>query len=602
MTRLPCDLKNDIDCYFNSYWKKQSRHNPSTHANTFTIHQKQINNELLEYIKSNQNPEISRFSRSYRYRKTEELMALIDKINAINETNALVNMMRYLQEIDVPTFYYLGIAPNYQAPKIYCLVIGEPAIDMSTVLAHQSGSPSIIRSTVTMLVHMHRFLAKYSIDVGPLTTWIYYCLTLNSSLAKLMKAVGDTNDPSKMYYSESTEAFFQNHHWVWRQLLDKHGSIICYNNPEQIQFLDSLFYTLSETRFIMIKYYLIFSVLDRYGPYTELREPSENLFFDTVSEYMSQELQNYYESEHANPIKNQQVRELFYHIRDQAIETFSKTDSFSSNDKQELLDKLNNMIVMVGVQGFSESKPQMTDSFYQNMFNVNKVAHLQRQLLYDKPVVRHWLSVETQIYSYNINAYYEPMLNLVYIPTAMISDNFYQLTHNDLVMAWNYGGIGTVVAHEITHSFDAFGRMFDSHGFIRHWMSEKGSESYDREIAKVKAHYERIRVFGEELEHETTLAEDMADIIGLQLSLRAYRKYYHLKRESFVWFMQGWAMIMRDNTDPKIIIKNLPLDVHSPGTVRINAPFPHLTEYYEFFDVIPSDLTYLAPHQRLALV
>lgn len=602
MTELPCDLKNDIDCYFNSYWKKQARHNPNAHTNTFTIHQKQINRELLEYIKSEQNPEISLFSRSYRNRKTQELIALIDKINAIATINELINMMCYLQEIDVPSFYYIGVVPNYQAPKIYCLSIGEPSIDMSTVLAYQNQSPHVIKATVTMLAHMHRFLTKYSVDVGPLTTWIYYCLTLNSSLANLMRTTNDSNDPSKMYYSESASDFFQAHHWIWRQILNVHGSIICYNNPEQIQFIDNLFNTISDTRLVMIKYYLIFSVLDRYGPYTELKDPSDDLFFETVSEYMWQELQNYYESVHSNPIKNQQVKELFYHIRDQAIETFSSSDIFSIQDTEELLSKLNNMIIIVGVQGFPETKPKIVDSFYQNVFNINRVAQLQRQILYDKPVIRHWLSVETQIYSYNINAYYEPMLNLVYIPTAMISDDFYQLTHDALVMAWNYGGIGTVVAHEITHAFDAFGRMFDRNGFIRDWMSDQGKKAYANEIAKVKAHYERIRVFGKELEHGTTLAEDMADIIGLKLSLRAYKQYYRLDRERMVWFMQGWAMMMRDNTDPKIIIKSLPLDVHSPGTVRINAPFPHLAEYYEFFDVAPSDLTYLAPHQRLALI
>lgn len=562
-----CDIRNDIDCYFNR----------NKAGNTFSQYQDEINELLLRYV--NQDKVISCFVDLYNSRNTCELMTLISQIIAIDTKDLLIEWLRKLQVIDVPTLFYVTTTPYYAEPKVYCVNIGEPAIDSDQILGYQSGQTDAIDDLIETLSMMYMLLLDYKINVGSLRSWIYHCARIEIALATHMYTPGQANDPRNVYHSESADIFFAKHP-VWLKILDKHSQIICFTNPNHIELVDKLI----TLELQPLKLYLIYCVLKRYGMYTEISEifTKKDPLLPTLTEYFGSTLEQYFDKDHLKHVR--EIKVMFNEILTQAKVAMP-----------ELKPKLDNMLLLVGSQDYQTSMPKLSESFYLSMFAINASSYKQRQALYDKRINRKWLSVESPIYSFQMNAYYEPISNLVYVPTAMLL----LWSNNE---ARNYGGLGSVISHEVVHAFDTYGRLFDSQGTMRNWLDTDVKEIFAKEISKVDSHYKLFRLYGKKLHNENTLSEDIADIIGLKLSLKAYQTKHKLTKDTFEDFMSGWAELMRDNSEPDVIKKLIPLDVHSPGIIRINAPFSHINEYYDLFEVEPTNKGYLAPQARVTLV
>lgn len=563
-----CDIQNDIDCYFNR----------NKEGNAFIQYQDEIDKQLLKYAKAD--PTIQRFAKLYETRSTTELMALIDQINAIEDYDTLYDYLRKLQVLDVPTLFYLTVTPFYGATKIYCLNISEPGIDSDQVLGYQSGDVNTFNELIETLSIMYMMLQDYGINAGSLRNWIYHCSRMEVAIATHMLTSGEANNPVNVYNSIDSHTFFETHHPAWKIILPRPSRIICYSNLAHLNLIDKLL----SSEIQPLKFYLIYCVLKRYGVYTEIQDiiTTKDPYLPTIVEYYGNILEQYYDRDHLRHVDK--IKQMFRDIIDQA-----------KISMPELTPKLDKMMLLVGSQNYHTSIPPLTDSFYLSLFTINASIYHQKQTLLDKPVHRDWLAVEAPIYSFQINAYYEPISNLVYFPTAML------LLWNDSP-AHNYGGIGSVIAHEIVHAFDTFGRLFDSDGVLREWLPSDIKKVFTREASKVDTHYKLFRLYGEKLFTNNTLAEDIADIIGIKLSLRAYQTRYKLTKRAFRDFMNGWASVMRDNSDPSVIKRLIPLDVHSPGVVRINAPFSHIDEYYQLFDVKPTDKGWINPQARVTLV
>uniref|UniRef100_A0A7S0ZB42 Peptidase M13 C-terminal domain-containing protein n=1 Tax=Timspurckia oligopyrenoides TaxID=708627 RepID=A0A7S0ZB42_9RHOD len=198
-----------------------------------------------------------------------------------------------------------------------------------------------------------------------------------------------------------------------------------------------------------------------------------------------------------------------------------------------------------------------------------------------------------------VNAYYSPRLNEIVFPAGILQMPFFGYD----TFEENIGAIGVVIGHEMTHGFDDEGRKYNAYGELKDWWTaEDGAEFMERARA-VEEHYAQQEYFGKKVNGKLTLGENIADIGGIKLALRALRKHYNgnVSKETYERFFRAYALIWRMMIREEMAMKLLTIDPHSPSKFRINSALAHIEEFIETFDVKPNDGMYLSPERRMKI-
>lgn len=608
---IPCDIKNDLDCYFNRSWKiKHALTDTRQSVSTFSVCQEEIDNELYKAMLNSNDTNLEVFVDSFifRTRKSESLSALFSMVNRINNPHDLAEVVRNMCFLGISTLFSVNVTAYYTQPKVYCINIGEPLIPPSYVNSYNDNNFDTLADTSADLINMYDSITRL-MDVGSVEEWVSDCLLVDLLLSKTMLSAADSNNANIIYNSLPSSTFFATHHPFWQKALEgMYGSTICFTNINHITFVDSLMDTMTPHMLRAIKRYLAYSTLCSLGQYMHINDSNndDGGLLNAVVDHMGYDLEEYYDRECYSIKKANIVKDLFLDIKACAIDSLTGNTFFDTLTQDHLIKKIKKMEIVVGKQKFRINYPPMGDDFYSNLFNISYASFTQRLALLDKPVNREWLSVEGNVYSFSVNAYYDPINNDIFVPTAMMSGMFLSLDENMETIAKNYGSIGSIIGHEFTHSFDTYGRLFDENGSYNDWWTPDSETKYEKLVVKkVSDHYNKIIVNDNVIDGQLTVSENIADIIGIRLSLKAFIKRYGrdaLTRRVFEKFVEGWAMTMRDSKNKDIASEDMKIDVHSPGSVRVSAPLSHLQEYYDIIGVTSSDGNYLSPDNRLSFM
>ena len=205
-----------------------------------------------------------------------------------------------------------------------------------------------------------------------------------------------------------------------------------------------------------------------------------------------------------------------------------------------------------------------------------------------------------------VNAYNNPVFNEVVFPAAILQPPFF---NKDADPAINYGAIGGVIGHEMTHGFDDEGRKFDAQGRLHDWWTADDAKRFDALGRRFGAEYAAMDVLpGAHINPALTMGENIADLGGLNLALDAYHASLHgqpapvldgLTGDQRVFL--GWAQVWRAKVRPDAARQRLVTDPHSPPLARVNGPTQNIDAWYSAFDVKPGDAHYLAPEQRVKI-
>jgi putative endopeptidase len=217
----------------------------------------------------------------------------------------------------------------------------------------------------------------------------------------------------------------------------------------------------------------------------------------------------------------------------------------------------------------------------------------------DKPVDRREWSMTPQ----TVNAYYSSTRNEIVFPAAILQPPFFD---PDADMAINYGGIGGVIGHELTHGFDDQGRKSDGHGVLTDWWQSSDAAKFAAEAAKYGAQYDVYEIEpGVNVKGSQTMGENIADLGGILLALDAYRASLRGApapvldgatgdRRVFL----GWAQVWRSKSRPDALKQQITSDPHSPARFRVDGPLRNVDAWYDAFGVKPGDRLYLRPEER----
>lgn len=208
-----------------------------------------------------------------------------------------------------------------------------------------------------------------------------------------------------------------------------------------------------------------------------------------------------------------------------------------------------------------------------------------------------------------VNAYYNPGMNEIVFPAAILQPPFFDMNADD---AANYGGIGAVIGHEIGHGFDDQGAKYDGDGNMVDWWSDADRAEFGKRTRALIDQYDVLSPADLADEHtvngEFTIGENIGDLGGLSIALEAYRISLNGQEPPVIDGLTGlqrvffgWAQVWRTKTRPEEAVRRLAVDPHSPPEFRCNAVVRNIDAFHEAFEVKPEDALYLAPEERVKI-
>ena len=203
---------------------------------------------------------------------------------------------------------------------------------------------------------------------------------------------------------------------------------------------------------------------------------------------------------------------------------------------------------------------------------------------------------------FEVNAYYYPEGNMMVVPAGILRAPFFDLERSD---AWNLGGIGVAVGHEITHGFDADGRLYDEHGDYNDWWTHSDTATFKKMTSVLIDFFDGAPYMGGKVNGKLTLSENIADLGGLAIALQALEselpKDPRKRKEAYIEFFTSYAVSWRNKDRPKKAKQSLLLDSHAPAPLRVNYIVRQFQQFYDAFDILPTHTDYIPPERRIVL-
>ncbi len=242
------------------------------------------------------------------------------------------------------------------------------------------------------------------------------------------------------------------------------------------------------------------------------------------------------------------------------------------------------------------------DDLLGNLRRASEFLHNREVAKLGKPIDRSEWFMNPQ----TVNAYYNPQMNEIVFPAAILQPPFFHLKADNAV---NYGGIGMVIGHEIGHGFDDQGRKSDGDGNLRDWWTKDDAKAYiqrTRQLVEQYGQYQPLE--GQTINGQLTLGENIGDLGGLTLAWRAWKKSLNGQTPPAIGgysgeerFFLSFAQIWRINTRPEMTMRRLKTDTHSPPKFRVIGPLSNFQPFYNVFKLTPNDRMWRPKNKRVRI-
>ena len=312
-----------------------------------------------------------------------------------------------------------------------------------------------------------------------------------------------------------------------------------------------------------------------------------------------------YVARHFKPAARKQMNQLVANLLKAYETSIHDLTWMTDATKKKALEKLHKITPKIGypVKWRDYSGLEIhADDLLGNQLRSTRFEH---QYMIDKlgqPVDKEEWGMTPQ----TVNAYYNPGKNEIVFPAAILQPPFFDATAEDAV---NYGGIGAVIGHEISHGFDDQGSRYDGDGNLNNWWTDEDRTAFEKLTGQLVAQFENYEALpGRKLNGKLTLGENIADLSGLAIAGKAYAMTLNDQPGPILdgftasqRFFLGWSQVWRRKYRETELVRRLVIDPHSPSQFRANGPVINLDAFYEAFDVKPGDKLYKAPEDRIKI-
>jgi putative endopeptidase len=326
---------------------------------------------------------------------------------------------------------------------------------------------------------------------------------------------------------------------------------------------------------------------------------------DVVNGALGEMVGKLYVEKHFPPAAKERMLKLVANLLKAYEVSIKALDWMSPETKKQALTKISKFTPKIGYpdkwRDYTALKIVRND-LYGNNKRATEFEYNRNIQKLGKPVDRSEWGMTPQ----TVNAYYNPTMNEIVFPAAILQPPFFDMDADDAV---NYGGIGAVIGHEVGHGFDDQGSTFDGDGVMRNWWTAKDQSEFKKRTSALIAQYSEFKVFPDlNVNGEFTLGENIGDLGGLSIALKAYKASLNGKpapvMDGFTGEQRvfiGWGQVWLSKSREEALRAQVSTDPHSPAPFRVNGVVRNIPEFYTAFKVKPTDSLYLAPEKRVKI-
>lgn len=335
------------------------------------------------------------------------------------------------------------------------------------------------------------------------------------------------------------------------------------------------------------------------------QEPLWKRGVNVTSSVLGELVGQLYVEKYFKPAAKERMNELVENLKKAFAERITTRDWMGKGTQKQALEKLSMFTTKIGYpdewKDYTALKIQ-SPILANNLLASAKFETKEELKKLGGPIDRNEWHMTPQ----TINAYYNPVMNEIVFPAAILQPPFFNMEADD---AANYGGIGAVIGHELSHGFDDKGSKYDGKGNLRKWWTETDREEFERRAQGLVAQYDAFEpVKGNFVNGKLTLGENIGDLGGLGVAYKAYRLSLNGKPAPVIdgltgdqRFFLGWSQIWRRLYREPELLKRLVTDPHSPSEYRVNGIVRNMDAWYEAFGIKPTDALYLKPEDRVRI-
>lgn len=473
--------------------------------------------------------------------------------------------------------------------------------------------------------HIVRMLTQLGDSTNQATTTAATVLQIETELAQASKSRVDLRNPNANYnkievsqFSEQTRSLPWKAYFTTLGLAGMKEVIVGQTNF--FNTLNSLFQTRPMSDW---KGYLRWHLLSDAAPF--LHAEIERLSFDfygkvlrgqpeqeprwqraarVIDSSLGEALGKLYVERHFPPAASKRMAELVSNLREVFQDRIKNLDWMSEPTRQRALAKFDRFTQKIGHPATFRDYSRVAvrrDDYYGNVQRAQQVDSDRKLTRVGLPIDK----AEWHMTPQTVNAYFNPLQNEIVFPAAILQPPFFDLDADDAV---NYGAIGVVIGHEITHGYDDQGRQFDAQGNLKDWWEESDAKEFERRAQKLVDQYGAYEALpGLKVNGRLTLGENLADLGGTSIAYEALQRSLtkHPSNRKAIdgfspeqRFFLSLAQLWRTNWREVELRRRLTVDPHSPGQFRAVGPHVNLKEFFDAFHITSGDPMWRPPEQR----
>lgn len=563
-------------------------------------------------------------------RGAKPLSRWFDKIEEVKDAKSLQAYLTEQQQYGGGAFFGLGVNTDLKDSEKMALYISQGGLGLPDKDYYLGVSEKFDEIKAKYQKHVAASFQKVGYDEAAAEQAAAAVLDVETRLAKTSKSRIEMRDPEGRYNKYTSDQMNGlTPSLDWKQYLTAIGADteeVIVSTPKFMEEVDQIIKGVS---YDAIRAYLKWKIIDRAAPYlnhefvkanfdfygrelegTEEMRPRWKRVLATTEGAVGEAIGKLYTEEYFPQEAKEDAQEMVDNIIAAMGDRIKQLEWMTDVTKEKALEKLGTFKVKIGFpdkwkdySGLKVDANPETASFIENVWHSSNFRFKENMAKLGKPIDKDEWFMTPQ----TVNAYYNPTWNEIVFPAGILQPPFYNYKADAAV---NYGGIGAVIGHEISHGFDDQGSQYDAEGNLKNWWQDEDLKNFQERTGKLVAQYDAYEPLeGVNVQGKLTLGENIGDLGGLLVAYDGLQKYLeeHGRPENIDGFTPeqrffiSWATIWRMKSRDEALRTQIQTDPHSPAQYRGNGPLVNIDAFYDAFDVKEGDKMYKAPEDRVRI-
>ncbi len=553
------------------------------------------------------------------------LLPIMDDINKLKSKKDLAKFFGEYQAVGINTPFSFYISVDAKDSSNYATHVWQSGLGLPDQDYYFNEEERFVKLRQGYLAHIEKMFELAGLPNGKAAA--QSIMSLETKLAEHHWTRVESRDSEKRYnkFAVSDLPKSVTDKFDWLTYLDALGvsgqKNLIVNQPDYAAAFGDIF---TETSVADWQTYLTFHTLSRFASYLTADLDNEDFNFfskqlngreeqrpqwkrgvSVVNSNLGEVIGKVYVAKHFTPEAKSRMSQLVENLRGAYGESIDELEWMSDDTKKSAHVKLAAFTPKIGYPDKWEDYSSLTikaDDVVGNIIRSGKISHTKEVEKLGGPI-RTW---EWGMTPQTVNAYYNPTVNEIVFPAAILQAPFFNMAADDAV---NYGGIGAVIGHEMGHGFDDQGSKYDDKGNLRNWWTEADLKAFKERADNLVSQYSNYAVFDDlNVNGELTLGENIGDLSGVTIAYKAYKASLNGKEAPIIdgltgdqRFFMGYAQIWRSKIVEKSMRNRVATDPHSPGEFRALGSLSNMPEFYDAFNVKEGDKMYIAPENRVKI-